>query len=119
MRINVRSTEDGFVTIVVAGLAAVLLAAAVLVTSLAAVAVARHRAAAAADLAALSAAKHAAEGSVAACESARVIAQVQGAVLRGCVLAGLDVRVDVVVTPPGWLGRLGRASAISAAGPRR
>lgn len=114
-----KGKEDGFVTIVVAGLALVLLATAVFVASLAAVAVARHRAAAAADLAALAAARHAVEGSAVACDAARVIAQAHAAVLRVCVLEGLDTRVEVVVTPAGWIGQLGTAVAVAAAGPDR
>ncbi|MFI1186316.1 Rv3654c family TadE-like protein [Streptomyces californicus] len=49
---------------------------------------ARHRAGGAADLAALGAADRALEGAVVACETARRVAQAQGAELVRCVVDG-------------------------------
>ena len=112
-----RGREEGFVTVAVAGLALVLVAVSALVATLSAVAVTRHRAAAAADLAALAAARHAVEGAGPACEAGRRVAAAQGAVLVGCRLDGLDVLVEVAVTPPGRLGDLGQARALARAGP--
>jgi secretion/DNA translocation related TadE-like protein len=111
--------DEGFVTIAITGLALVLVAVAALVATLCAVAVARHRAAAAADLAALAAAGHAVEGLTRACHAARNVATAQGAVLSECWLDGLDVVVQVSVTPPGRLGDLGQARARARAGPQR
>ena len=112
-------SENGFVTLAVAGLALVLIAVSAVVATLGAVAVARHRAAASADLAALAGAGHAVEGGDSACAAAADVARAQGARLTGCRLEGLDVVVEVTVTPPGRLGLLGRARAISRAGPAR
>lgn len=111
--------QDGFVTVAVAGLVLVLVSLSALVATLAAVAVTRHRAAAAADLAALAAARHALEGEQVACAAARRVAVAQAAVLEVCRIEGLDVVVEVAVSPPGRLGQLGVARAIARAGPAR
>ena len=109
--------DDGFVTLAVAGLALVLAALASVVVALGAVGVARHAAASAADLAALSAARHALEGSDAACGAARRVALRQGARVVTCELVGLDAWLQVVVRPTGPLGSLGVARATAHAGP--
>ncbi len=70
--------------------------------------IARHRAQAAADLAALAAATHLADGKVAACGWASLIAQTMGVVVVDCAIADLDVVITV---------RAGKAQAGARAGP--
>lgn len=113
------SRQDGFVTVALAGLVLVLMAVSGVVAALAGVAVARHRAAAAADLGALAAAGRAHEGAQVACAAAGAVASAQGAALKACRLEGLDAFVEVTVSAPGWLGDLGRARGLAAAGPDR
>jgi secretion/DNA translocation related TadE-like protein len=103
--------DRGFVAVAVVGLAAVLLAAGLLVTTLGAVAVARHRAASAADLSALAGAQHVLDGT--ACDAARRVASAQHAVLTDCSVAGSEVSVVAAVQVPG----LGTAEARAKAGP--
>lgn len=111
--------EQGFVTVAVAGLIALLLAVTGAVAMLGGVAVARHRAAAAADLAALAAASHALEGQDAACAAAGVVAVAHRARLDRCTLLGSDATVEVTVSPSGALGRWGQARGVARAGPVR
>jgi secretion/DNA translocation related TadE-like protein len=114
-----RQREEGFVAVAVAGFVLVLLSLAVLVAGLGAVAVARHRAAAAGDLAALAAARHALEGTMAACGAATRVAEAQGAVVEVCRLEGAEALVEVAVRPAGRIGALGAARAWARAGPGR
>jgi secretion/DNA translocation related TadE-like protein len=103
--------QEGFVTLAVVGLAAVLVATGGLVATLGAVAVARHRAASAADLSALAGARHVLDGT--ACDVAQSVARAQSAVLTGCAVAGSEVTVVAAVKVPG----LGTAQARATAGP--
>jgi secretion/DNA translocation related TadE-like protein len=79
--------------------------------------VTRHRAASAADLAALAAAGAVVDGERRACGRARWVADQMSVVVRSCRLAGWDVLVEVVATPPGVLGDFGSAAARARAGP--
>jgi secretion/DNA translocation related TadE-like protein len=103
--------DEGFVTVAVVGLAAVLVAVSALLATLGAVAVARHRAASAADLAALAAAGHVLDGT--ACEAAREVARAAGAELTDCRPEGTTVLVVAAVR----VGALGTARARARAGP--
>lgn len=93
----------------VVGLAAVLVAMAV---------VARHRATTAADLAALAGAGGAVEGEADPCAGAAAVAAANGARLRACSVDAAAV-ADVVVGVPVELGPLGarEATARARAGP--
>jgi secretion/DNA translocation related TadE-like protein len=113
-----RQPEDqGFVTVAVAGLIAVLLSVTSAVALIGGVAVARHRAATAADLAALAAATHALEGPSAACRAAGAVAVAHRAQLSRCELLGSDATVEVRISPRGPLGRWGSARGVARAGP--
>ena len=116
-RVGGCGADDGFVTVVVAGLLLVLVCLGGVGASLEAVAVARHRAAAAADLSALAGARHRLEGQQQACAAAVRVARAQGARLEDCVLDGEVVTVTAVVRPPGPVGRLGVARSRARAGP--
>lgn len=100
-------------------LAGVLVGCAGVSVALASVAVTRHRAAAAADLAALSAALHAGQGTTAACAAARRTALEQATVLTSCRLEGRDAVVEVSARPAPALARFGMAVAQARAGPAR
>jgi len=76
-----------------------------------------HRVAqAAADLSALAGAEAQARGRD-PCAAAAVVAGANGAALDSCVVGGLDVRVQVTVAGPHWLGQLHDLSAQARAGP--
>lgn len=109
--------DAGFAALVVLALAAVLVACGSFAVALGSVAVTRHRAASAADLAALTAAVHAREGTSAACAAARRTAASQHALLRSCWLEGLDAVVEVTAQPGAALDRLGPATGRARAGP--
>ena len=113
--------DDGFATVVVLALAAVLTAAATLVATLGSVAVTRHEAMAAADLGALAGALHGREGRGAACAAAARTAGAQGARLEDCRVAGsgpsVVLTVTVSVAPAGALSAWGRVRASARAGP--
>ena len=81
-----------------------------------AIVVAHRTAQAAADLAALAGAQAAAEGGD-ACAAARVVARANRAELRRCDVSGHEVRVDVEVAGPHWLGQSADLGAWSHAGP--
>lgn len=109
--------DDGVATVLVLGLACVLVLLGCVTAALGAVAVARQRAASAADLSALAAAQVALEGPASACRRAAALAERVGAELSGCTVDGDVVDVLVAVRPPGVVGRLGAASARARAGP--
>jgi secretion/DNA translocation related TadE-like protein len=73
----------------------------------------RHRAETAADLAALAAAVRVPDGAAVACRTATRIVTRNGAVLRGCRVAGEDVEVEV--GRPVRLGRFGVHTAVARA----
>lgn len=70
----------------------------------------------AADLAALAGASAAADGR-GPCAAADRVATANGAVLDGCAVDGRDVRVQVTVGGPRWLGQRHDLSAEARAGP--
>lgn len=109
--------EAGTATVVVLGLAAVLLLCGAVATALGAVAVARQQAASAADLSALAGAAVVLHGPDVACGRARAVADDVGAVLASCIVQGDRVDVVAQVRPGGPLGRLGTAAVGAAAGP--
>lgn len=109
--------DDGVATVLVLGLASVLVLLGCVTAALGAVAVARQRAASAADLSALAAAQAVLEGPAVACSRAAALADRVGAELSGCTVAGDVVDVLVTVRPPGVVGRVGAASARARAGP--
>ena len=76
-----------------------------------------HRVAqSAADLAALAGAQSLARGED-GCAAATAIAEANGATVDSCEVAGLDVRLQVTVTGPHWLGQRHDLSAQARAGP--
>ncbi|HCB06777.1 MAG TPA: hypothetical protein DEQ43_21470 [Nocardioides bacterium] len=76
-----------------------------------------HRVAqAAADLAALAGAEAGARGGD-ACSSASAIASANGAILDSCAATGLELRVQVTVRGPRWLGQRHDLAAQARAGP--
>jgi secretion/DNA translocation related TadE-like protein len=103
--------EDGFVTVAVIGLLALLVGVGSLLATLGTVAVARHRAASAADLAALAAAGHLLDGT--ACDAARTVARAASAVLLRCERGATSVSVEAGVR----VGPFGTARARARAGP--
>lgn len=76
-----------------------------------------HRVAqSAADLAALAAAGSAARGED-PCAAAATVAEANGAQLDQCAVDGFDVRLQVTVAGPHWLGQRHDLSAQARAGP--
>ena len=116
-RTAAHSQDAGFATVLVLGLAAVLVLVGVVAAALGAAAVARQRAASAADLSALAAAERVLSGPGVACARAASLAERVAARLSVCEISGDVVHVVVQVRPPGPLGRLGVASAHARAGP--
>ncbi|GAA1799010.1 hypothetical protein GCM10009795_050600 [Nocardioides hankookensis] len=92
----------------------VLLAAALGVVS--AMVHAERRAQSAADLGALAAAQAVARGEDGCAAGARVVTA-NDAEVTSCRAAGRDVRLEVVVLGPRWLGQTGDLSAEARAGP--
>lgn len=77
----------------------------------------RHRAEAAADLAALAAAAYAADGTEAACATARRVTDRMAVRMASCELHGWEANVRIEAAPPGVLARFGTARAAARAGP--
>lgn len=96
--------------------AAVLLAVGAGLGVVAAVVVDLRTAQAAADLAALAGASATGRGEV-PCGTADQVARANGASLRSCTVAGLEVTVDVEVAGPRWLGLAADPTAQARAGP--
>ncbi|MGH3692596.1 MAG: Rv3654c family TadE-like protein [Pseudonocardiaceae bacterium] len=109
--------DRGAATVWSAGAIAVLLSVAVFGMHLGAAMVARHHAESAADLAALAGAAQAVAGEQYACGQARRVTDRMRVRLASCRLRDWDVLVEVSAQPPGWLGRLGVATAQARAGP--
>jgi secretion/DNA translocation related TadE-like protein len=78
--------------------------------------VAHRRAQSAADLAALAGASAVAHGRE-PCAAAGTVAGLNGGRLVGCEVSAGDVRVEVVVAGPRWLGQQGDLTAEARAGP--
>lgn len=99
--------EEGYATVVAAGIIAAVASLLLAVAAIASLVVARHEAQVAADLAAVAGAWEAAKGRD-ACTKATEIAALNGAELGSCVMDGRDVEVTA---------RLRGRSAIARAGP--
>ncbi|WP_049157888.1 Rv3654c family TadE-like protein [Corynebacterium aurimucosum] len=99
--------EDGYATVVTAGIIAAVASLLLAVAAVASLVVARHEAQVAADLAAVAGAWEVAKGRD-ACTKATEIAALNGAELGSCVIDGSDVEVTAQMR-----GR----SAIARAGP--
>ena len=110
-------SDRGVATVWAAVAVAVLAGIAVFGLHLGEALVARHHAESAADLAALAAAAHVLPSEQYACGQARRITDRMQVDLVSCRTQGWDVLVDVTAQPPGWLGRLGAATAQARAGP--
>ena len=110
--------DEGFSTVLAAGLVLVLFAVTTAVGALGTLVAVRHRVAAVADLAALAAAQHALEGPEVACRRARELAEAHRVTVRHCALEGLDAVVEVGVLPPGRLAGLGEVRRLARAGRR-
>ena len=99
--------EEGYATVVTAGIIAAVASLLLAVAAIASLVVARHEAQVAADLAAVAGAWEVAKGRD-ACTKATEIAALNGAELGSCVVEGRDVEVTA---------RLRGRSAIARAGP--
>ncbi|MFB9658918.1 Rv3654c family TadE-like protein [Glycomyces mayteni] len=111
------SGEQGSATVLAAGVAAALVAAAVAFTALGQAGAARHRAQGAADAAALAGANRVLFGEADACAAARAIVDRTATEFVRCDVNGLEVTVHVNETPTGLPRLLGPARAVSRAGP--
>ena len=109
--------ERGAATVMVAGMAAVLMLLVVLGLQLGGAVLTRHRVAAAADLAALAAAGQLAAGADRACERARWVVERMSATTTACRVVEWEVYVSVTARPPGWAVLSGTANAHARAGP--
>jgi secretion/DNA translocation related TadE-like protein len=113
-----RLREDrGAATVLVAGMAVVLMVLVVLGLQLGGAVLTRHRVAAAADLAALAAAGQLVAGADGACERARWVAERMSVTTTACRVVGWEVYVEVTARPPGWAVLSGTANAHARAGP--
>ena len=99
--------EEGYATVVAAGIIAAVASLLLAVAAIASLVVARHEAQVAADLAAVSGAWEVAKGRD-ACTKAEEVAVLNGAELGSCDIEGRDVEVTA---------RLRGRSAIARAGP--
>lgn len=104
-------------TVWAAGAVVALLAVAGLLLAMGGVLVTRQRAASAADLAALTAAGHAGQGSREACARAARLADRMSVRMRDCWFEQWDALVIVEAGVPGALARLGPVVARARAGP--
>lgn len=111
-----RWPDQGSASMLVLGVAAVLVFAGMATTAVASVAVTRHQVASAADMAALAAAGRAMDGPAVACRAAGSVAVPVGSTVTRCTVEGDEAQVTVRLRPPGWLGRFGSASSTARAG---
>jgi secretion/DNA translocation related TadE-like protein len=109
-------SERGAATLLVMAMSGVLLFVGLALAVVQAMVVAHRQAQSAADLAVLAGASAAARGRD-PCEAARDVAAANGAVLVTCRSQGGDVRVQVSVAGPHWLGQQGDLVAEARAGP--
>lgn len=119
MPVRRRCSQRGAGTVFILSIVLVVMVALQAVAVLAAGQSARHRAAAAADLAALAAANRLAFGSADPCADAGRIADANGAVLRDCVIDGMEVEVQVRVDTMSALPWLPAQDRRARAGPPR
>lgn len=108
--------EAGGATLFAVAMLAVLLLLGAALGVVAAMVTAHRTAQSAADLAALAGATAVQQGRD-GCARATAVAAANGAALTGCRVDGLEVRVDVRVTGPRWLGQAGDLSGRARAGP--
>ncbi|GGO72786.1 Rv3654c family TadE-like protein [Nocardioides deserti] len=110
--------EAGSVTLFAVGCLALLLLVGSALGVVAAMVRAHRAAQSAADLAALAgAAAVGGAGRGDPCAAASAIAERNGATLRGCTVAGRDVRVRTEVPGPRWLGQVADLTGEARAGP--
>ena len=105
--VRILAGEEGYATVVAAGIIAAVASLLLAVAAVASLVVARHEAQVAADLAAVSGAWEVAKGRD-ACTKAEEVAALNGAELDSCDIEGRDVEVTA---------RLRGRSAIARAGP--
>ncbi|MHB0834503.1 MULTISPECIES: Rv3654c family TadE-like protein [unclassified Corynebacterium] len=105
--VRILAGEEGYATVVAAGIIAAVASLLLAVAAVASLVVARHEAQVAADLAAVSGAWEVAKGRD-ACTKAEEVAVLNGAELGSCDIEGRDVEVTA---------RLRGRSAIARAGP--
>ena len=108
--------ERGAASVLVVALLSLLCLIGAALGVVAAMVVSHRHAQSAADLAALAGATAVASGGD-GCVRARATAEANRAVLVGCSVVGRDVRVQVEVDGPGWLGQRGGLLAEARAGP--
>jgi secretion/DNA translocation related TadE-like protein len=113
---TVTPDDRGAATVLGVALLGVLLLVGAALGVVAAMVEAHRVAQSAADLAALAGAGAASDGSD-GCAAAARVATANGAELTGCWPAGRDVRVEVTVAGPRWLGQDGDLVAAARAGP--
>jgi secretion/DNA translocation related TadE-like protein len=111
-----RRREQGSATLFAVAVIGVLVLVGAALGVVAAMVHAHRVAQSAADLAALAGAEAQARGRD-PCASAAVVARANGARFDSCTVEGLDVRVQVTVTGPHWLGQHHDLSALARAGP--
>jgi secretion/DNA translocation related TadE-like protein len=108
--------ERGSATLFAVGVIAMLVLVGAALGVVAAMVHAHRVAQSAADLAALAGATSAARGED-ACAAATTIAEANGATVDQCAVDGFDVRLQVTVAGPHWLGQRHDLSAQARAGP--
>jgi secretion/DNA translocation related TadE-like protein len=112
----VRLQERGSATLMALALMGVLVLVGAALGVVAAMVHAHRVAQSAADLSALAGAEAQARGRD-PCARAAALATANGATLDGCTVQGRDVRVQVTVAGPHWLGQHHDLSAQARAGP--
>lgn len=112
--------DRGAATVLVVALTGLLLLVGGAAAVVGAIVVAHRTAQAAADLSALAGATVLAEHSGRdPCAAAAEVATSNGAALTGCTVDGQDLRVEVTVPGPRWLGQEQDLHAVAHAGPDR
>ena len=111
-----RSSERGSATLFAVAIIGVVVLVGAALGVVGAMVHAHRLAQSAADLAALAGARSAARGQD-ACVAAATIAQANGAEVDQCTVDGFDVRLQVTVAGPHWLGQHHDLSALARAGP--
>ena len=114
---SVFGDDRGSATVVMAGVAAVLMLLIVLALQVGGAVLTRHRVAAAADLGALAAAGQVVAGVDQACERARWVVERMSATVTACRIVEWEAYVEVTARPPGWAALSGTANAHARAGP--
>jgi secretion/DNA translocation related TadE-like protein len=111
-----RRTDKGSATLFAVAVIGVLVLVGAALGVVAAMVQAHRVAQSAADLSAIAGAQARARGRD-PCGAAAAVSSANGAVLDSCVVEGLDVRVQLTVTGPRWLGQDHDLSAQARAGP--